>query len=385
MDILKISATGVPLFSEKCELNFLTTQRVTDDNFNGVRCFFKNKSKTFYRNNILSLIGINASGKTTTLRLFAFVCGLLNNEPINTINHSDIFDTLPNEQSVELEIYFYLNEQVHLLCPTITRKDNRLLITKETLKTKHINSVKSKIDLFNFKNVDVCLSREMASDFLLDDTSIMVAFNKKTENKINVVDMLNYTNINKLTINEDCPTEIIRFFDPNVEYLKINNKGKDFDISLKFVGCCEIKLNQMSDINRYLSSGTIKGINVFFNAIKIFHEGGYVIIDELENHFNHEIVSTLIRFYMDEKINVGGATLIFSTHYPELLDEFERNDNVIIVRNMNGITIENLSKLLKRNDIKKSEVYQSGFLGGTTPLYEAYIDLKRSIMSNNKG
>lgn len=31
------------------------------------------------------------------------------------------------------------------------------------------------------------------------------------------------------------------------------------------------------------------------------------------------------------------------------------------------------------NDIKKSDAYQSGFLDGTTPMYEAYIRLKKSM------
>ncbi len=51
-----------------------------------------------------------------------------------------------------------------------------------------------------------------------------------------------------------------------------------------------------------------------------------------------------------------------SLHYPELLDEYDRNDSIFITRNRNGITVENLTNILKRNDIKKSDAYQSGFL-----------------------
>ena len=196
--------------------------------------------------------------------------------------------------------------------------------------------------------------------------------------------MLQYTNINQLSISKDCPTELIAFFDPSVEYLKVKKKGQDTDISLKFKGKPELILNQFSDLNRYLSSGTIKGINTFLNAVKIFETGGYLIVDELENHFNREIVSTLIRFFMDKKVNSKGAMLIFSTHYSELLDEFERNDNTYIVRNKNGIKAENLAGLLKRNDIKKSEAYQSGFLEGTVPMYDAYMNLKKSLIANCK-
>ena len=112
--------------------------------------------------------------------------------------------------------------------------------------------------------------------------------------------------------------------------------------------------------------------------------GGYLIVDELENHFNHEITSTLIRFYMDPRVNYQGATLVFSTHYPELLDEFDRNDNIYIVRNRQGITADNLSTILKRNDIKKSEIYQSDFLEGTVPAYDAYMDLKKALIRRGK-
>ena len=115
--------------------------------------------------------------------------------------------------------------------------------------------------------------------------------------------------------------------------------------------------------------------------MRILNSGGYLVIDEIENHFNKEIVATLIRFFMDPELNRNGGTLIFTTHYPEILDEFERNEYVYITRNRDGISVVNLRDILKRNDIKKSEAYQSGFLEGTVPTYEAYLNLKTSIRS----
>ena len=41
-----------------------------------------------------------------------------------------------------------------------------------------------------------------------------------------------------------------------------------------------------------------------------------------------------------------------------VLDEYDRNDGIYIVRNRNGITVENLSYILTRNDIKRSDAYQ---------------------------
>lgn len=33
-------------------------------------------------------------------------------------------------------------------------------------------------------------------------------------------------------------------------------------------------------------------------------------MDEIENHFNKEIVTTLVRFFMDSRLNRNGGTLI---------------------------------------------------------------------------
>ena len=71
-------------------------------------------------------------------------------------------------------------------------------------------------------------------------------------------------------------------------------------------------MNNIVEIERYLSSGTIKGIVIFTMVREILREGGYLVIDEIENHFNKEIVSTLIRFFKDKQLNKKGGVLFFS-------------------------------------------------------------------------
>ena len=371
MKILKIAAKDLPLFNGICEIDFLPQQRVNSENAENMSELFSTPSNTFYKNNVISFTGINASGKTSVLKLITFVFGMLNNIPINSITCSEVLDGIADNNTVSFDTFFFSetqnNKSVYLLNTVIAKENNKLKIVSETLKSKDISKIKAKKALYDFSDIETNFTRDVNSEFLLDDVSIMVAFNKRNKESINYTDMLRYTNINELDISEDCPVELISFFDPSIEYLKINKEKNKSNIHLKFKSKNEMILNQFSELNRYLSSGTIKGINTFLYAIRIFNNGGYLIIDELENHFNREIVSTLIRFYMDKKVNKKGATLIFSTHYSELLDEFERNDNIYIVRNRQGITIENLSKILKRNDIKKSEAYQSGLLGRPCP------------------
>ena len=381
MKLLKISVSGLPLFGDAYEIDFVAMQRVTSDNAEKMSVLFSSSTQTFYQNNVLSFIGINASGKTSILKLITFVGSLMNNESINNIAHSEVLDSLGNDSLVVFDVYFASDDgTVNLLHTVIGKLKNRFVILDEFIKSKPCAKIKNKNDIFAFGPIARSVTRDKDEAFLLDDVSIMVAYNKKHPDTLEITDMLHYTNTNELSIEEDCPAELIAFFDPSVEYLHVRKNGKDTDIRLKFLAGEEIPLNQMSDLNRYLSSGTIKGINTFLNAVRAFETGGYLIVDELENHFNHEIVSTLIRFYMDRKVNPKGSMLIFSTHYAELLDEFERNDNIYIVRNKNGISAENLSGILKRNDIKKSEAYQSGFLDGTVPMYDAYMDLKKSLM-----
>ncbi|MCK9161044.1 MAG: ATP-binding protein [Proteiniphilum sp.] len=385
MKLLKIRVSGLPLFGGTSEIDFTALQRVTEENADKMNCLFSNGIQKYYQNNVLSFIGVNASGKTTLLKLITFVCRMLNNEPINRIDCREFLDGVTDKGEVVLDTFFYAkNNSVNLLHTVIGKKADRFIIMDETLKSKPVSKVVSKKDMFAPDGFENVMSRDNNEAFLLDDVSIMIAVNKKTNDQLIFTDMLRYTNINQLSISEDCPAELIAFFDSSIESLRVKDSGKDTVIRLTFKNKDEIKLNQLSELNRYLSSGTIKGINTFLNAIKTFKQGGYLIVDELENHFNHEIVSTLIRFYMDKKVNPDGAMLIFSTHYSELLDEFERNDNIYIVRNRDGITAENLSTILKRNDIKKSEAYQSGFLDGTVPMYDAYMDLKKSVIRAHK-
>ena len=236
--------------------------------------------------------------------------------------------------------------------------------------------------MLDFEGREPVMVRSSQEDFLPDDVSIMIARNKKTKEHMRIVNLLKYTNENVLPFSEDIPAEVITFLDPTIERLHFDVNDNKTLIHLKFREKEEILLNNPVELNNYLSSGTVKGMITFTLAQEVLQSGGYIVVDEVENHFNKEIVTTLMRFFMDSKLNKNGGMLIFSTHYPELLDEYDRNDSIFIARNRNGITVENLSNILKRNDIKKSDAYQSGFLEGTTPTYEAYMQLKKSMAAS---
>lgn len=383
MKLLKIVINGLPHFKNELNIDFVALQRVDDYDKERLCNVFSN----IYVNKAISFVGINASGKTTILKVISFVMKMLNNESINNIQSKTILDDLDDNQQVVITTYFYDGHDVNKLETSIVKDisdvdgSEKLIIKDEKLWSKDRAKIKTKKSLFDFAEVDLREKRDKNEHYLMDDVSIIVAENKKKNMSLFIRDMLEWTDHNILNVLGRFPKELLTFLDPSIEYLECSFKEKKVDIRLKFYGKEEIIINSPRILEYYLSSGTIKGLGVFMSATFSFIEGGYLIIDEIENHFNREIVATLIRFFLDEKVNKNGATILFSTHYSELLDEFDRNDSIYIVRNKEGIDVENLSNILKRNDIKKSEVYDSGYLGGTVPSYEAYMALKKVLSS----
>lgn len=383
MKLLKLVINGLPHFKNELDIDFVAQQRV--DHYDKERLC--NVFSNIYVNKAISFIGINASGKTTILKAISFVMKMLNNESINNIQSKSVLDDLDDDQQVMITTYFYDGHNINKLETSIGKEvsevdgNEKLIIQDEKLWTKESVKIKTKKSLFDFDENDLREKRDKNEQYLMDDVSIIVAENKKKNMSLFIYDMLEWTDHNILNVLGRFPKELLTFLDPSIEYLECSLKDKKVDIRLKFYGKEEIIINSPSVLENYLSSGTIKGLGVFMSATFSFVESGYLIIDEIENHFNREIVATLIRFFMDEKVNKKGATILFSTHYSELLDEFDRNDSIYIVRNKDGIGVENMSNILKRNDIKKSEVYDSGYLGGTVPAYEAYMALRKVLSS----
>ncbi len=383
MKILKIEVNGLPNFENKLEICFMAQQRVSADDKEKLVNVFSN----IYVNKVVSFVGINASGKTTILITISFVMKMLNNQSINNIQSRVILNDMGEDDQVVITTFFYDGSNVNKLETYIGKEisemdgSERFVIRDEILWSKGTSKVESKKNIFQFSDGDLKKKRDKEEQYLMDDISIIVAENKKRNSSIFIRDMLEWTDYNIINVLGRFPRELLRFLDPSIEYLECTFKEKKVDIRLKFYGKDEVVINSTKILENYLSSGTIKGLGVFMSAIFAFSEGGYLIIDEIENHFNREIVATLIRFFMDAKVNKNDATLIFSTHYSELLDEFDRNDGIYVVRNKAGISAENMSEILKRNDIKKSEIYDSDYLGGTVPAYEAYVALKKVLLA----
>nr|WP_318039256.1 hypothetical protein [uncultured Faecalibacillus sp.] len=99
-----------------------------------------------------AFIGINASGKTSVLKVVNLAMNIINNEPINHIEAKEILG-----KTNEIE-YF---------------------IQSERLWEKSISSVKSKKYLTDFTSIEPIAVRSNNEMYLSDDVSFIIAHNKK--------------------------------------------------------------------------------------------------------------------------------------------------------------------------------------------------------------
>ena len=381
MRLLRVRAEGLALYKEPFDVSIYAQQRIQTGHLNALHNLFGN----IYVNTVNAFIGINASGKTTALRVISFASQLLCASPLEA---SPFFRILKDDQVATFDIDFFVcNKICHLQSEVIRKKKDNgkysIEILSERLWSKNISSKINKSNLLDYEDRPPVRIRDDSDEYLSNDVSIMIAVNKQIHEPDIYVDLSQLTDINRFIFDVDSvPAEIISILDPTIEYIVLDRNNTNLLIRLKFYGEDEKVLINPNELNTYLSSGTIKGVRVFLHATNVLKGGGYLVIDEIENHFNRELGATLIRLFMDKRTNPKGAVIIFSTHYPELLDELERNDEVFITRSDTGLKVDNLNKLLNRNDMNRSEIYQSDYIRGTAPKYTALLALQKSLMKN---
>lgn len=383
LKILNIKVNGINVFEDKLNINFYCKDKVVDDNS------VKNVYGTIYTNNIISIIGLNAVGKTTLLKIINLILQII----VNGRGINDVFDDislLPEKFDYEV-VFFFADKfyKVHSYVQKYYEKSElKIEFIEEFIHSTNKSSISSKAKLNEFietqldgNNAEITRSKlpNISKLILKREDSIIGIITK--DNTSFCRNMLDSVNLNYLYIKNNSPREILNLFDDNIEYLR-KNSDDIADLSLKFKNSDEVYENKpLLFWNNILSSGTIKGNSMAFSCIPILKTGGYLIVDEIENHLNKQLIRVFIDIFCDNEINKNGATLIFTSHYPELLDFLDRADNIFVLTRNEGnkTNIKLLSDLIERNDIKKSDVILSNALKGTAPSYESIQSFKKFI------
>ena len=384
--ILRSEIDGLTLFKDKKVMFDLVAEKnVTEDdvlNGNVMRI-----DDLIDKLNTIALVGSNATGKTTQLRLIKMVISVF--LALDSLNE---FENLADqfEDTFRFTNYFYNAKTLYKVESAVKKTtDGDFAFIEETIYSKKVYPSHKKSELFNFdltkRGQQELLRRSSLPDeitaFLRDDDTIFSTIVRKImNNKVQdiVIDEIDMTNKNKLTTKEKIPVEYIKYFDPSIESIRILSKDvpsekMNVEVTFKNDSIIQVPLIELSN---YLSSGTIKGINLFIDIEKTLKNGGYLIIDEIENHLHKSIIMNIIQLFANS-LNKNGATLIFSTHYSEIIDMVPRTDMIYVAtKEENLIQIKKMSQVLgdeDRNDKKKSEVLLSGKLNNTP----TYKDLKR--------
>ena len=384
--ILRSEIDGLTLFNNKKVIFDLVTEKnVTEEDV--VNGNVKRIDELIDKLNTIALVGSNATGKTTQLRLIKMVISIfLSLDSLNDFeNLADQF-----EDTFRFTNYFYNAKTLYKVESSVEKTaTGDFAFTEETIYSKKIYPSHKKSELFSFdltkRGQQELLRRsslpsEMKAFLRDDDTIFSTVVRKIMNNKVQdiVIDEIDMTNKNKLTTKDTIPVEYIKYFDPSIESIRILSKDApsektNVEVTFKNDSAIQVPLIELSN---YLSSGTIKGINLFIDIEKTLKNGGYLIIDEIENHLHKSIIMNIIQMFANT-LNKNGATLIFSTHYSEIIDMVPRTDMIYVAtKEGNLIQLKKMSQVLgeeDRNDKKKSEVLLSGKLDNTP----TYKDLKR--------
>lgn len=384
MRILKIAFQNIGLFEDGFELDFIARDRVTDKNY------VYNYQNKFFSQNVMALIGANATGKTSVLQLLNMAFEIVLKQ--QTLKNLLVPKGLIKDNSVmQVDFYSESRNEYYRLESTFEHKrvseseDDllSLMYSDEIFYKKKGTQVRNKKQTTNFDENDIFSTRDELKNevkFLRDDDSISFYLleSSNIDDRKSNISLINENMMNFYRVTGSARMTDINIFDDSISALEL----EDSQLKVKFKNKnSELSCNAIPNQNYLLSSGTAKGGNLLFWLKGVIRNGGYLIIDELENHFHKRLVQFVIDLFNDKSINRKGATLIFTTHYAEILDSIERKDNIFILRRNLKYQSEIIrySDAVKRIENKKSEVFLSNFIKGTSPKYNSIQAFRESI------
>ncbi len=152
MNLLRIEFDDFVHFRTPTTIDFYADKNITQSDKD--KLFSLSKKKNVYLNNVIALTGLNASGKTTMLRMILFVMKYLRNIRLNQIPEKSALHLLP-DHVVRIKVYFAQNQDIWLLDSVIRADHNSydsLCFVSESL-SKYKNGIsKPKYSMFELDN-----------------------------------------------------------------------------------------------------------------------------------------------------------------------------------------------------------------------------------------
>ena len=317
-----------------------------------------------------AFVGKNASGKSTAIELLDCCYSILGDFRLEGKHYS--YD------DVQLEITFYHEDFLYLY--EVTLGAGSTLGNQAAFRNEHIyrkpyykTNVKEIYDRNSY--VELTELGDLPEDtsnifFVLKKKQTRAVFFDSFGNGTDTYQML-FKAMKSYGISIDVLTNILRIFDENISDLQ---RLDDHNYRLVFQGR-EMTLSD-TQLIYMLSSGTTKGLLLYTMVVASLKEGFDLLVDEVENHFHKTLVENIISLYKDKTVNKKQATLIFTTHYCEVLDQMGRQDNIWICKANSHVYLSNMyaDYQIRPELLKSRQYYNNAFQ--TAVNYEELMALK---------
>ena len=328
---------------------------------------------SLYVFNTAAFIGKNASGKTTAIELLDCCYSILGDFRLEGKKYS--------YENITLEMIFYHENYIYRY-RTVLHEDsalgNKAIFSNQTLERK-------KYAKTNIKNIyeDDQFKPVSGIGILPEDTSIVFFVLKKKETRAVYFDsngegtdtyQLLFKAMKSYSISGEYLTNIIKIFDETIRGLE-----RIDDRNYRLIYQDKEQVLSDKELIYLLSSGTTKGLLLYILVVASLQNGFDLLIDEVENHFHKTLVENMISLYKDKTVNRKNATLIFTTHYCEVLDLFNRQDNIWISKSDGQVYLSNMYKdyNVRPELLKSRQFYNNAFQ--TSVNYDELMTLKRKL------
>ena len=370
MKLLHVVANNFKNCKDSFEIDFVSKSKKTAED---KEYELQEVSEEFHVYNTLAVVGKNASGKTTAVELLDACYSILSEFRLDGKNYD--YDNVGLLMDFYHDGYIYRYETVLRNGDSIASK---AVFTEQKLRRKKYYKSRVK-EVYN----DSDFSEVKIKGELPDDTSILFFVLRKKETRAIYFDSfgngadtyrLIFAAMKDFNIGPELLVRIISIFDENIKDLQILD---EHNFSLTFGN--ETRTVSDKELIYMLSSGTTKGMLLYMLAAASLEQGFDLIVDEIENHFHKTLVENMISLYKDKTVNKSGATLIFTTHYCELLDLFNRQDNIYIAKADDKVYLTNMydGYNIRPELLKSRQFYNNVFQ--TAVNYDELMQLKKEL------
>ncbi len=324
--------------------------------------------------NTIAFIGKNASGKTTSVELLDCCYSILGDFRLEDKHYS--YD------NVYLDMIFFHEGYLYRYA-TILQPDNSLgnkaVFTKQHIyKKKYYKSkIKTIFETDGFTEIT-------SLGVLPEDTSLVFFILKQRTARAIYFDgfgkgtdtyALLFKALKNYKIQDEIFLNVIQIFDGNIKRIE-----RIDDHNYKLYLCNLTQTVSDKELVYLLSRGTTKGVLLYILMVASLQNGFDLIVDEIETHFHKTLVENMINLYKDKSVNKNNATLIFTTHYCEILDLFNRRDNIWIAKTDSKVYLSNMYEdyEIRTELLKSRQFYNNTFQ--TAVNYEELMNMKRKLM-----